>query len=100
MAPNAVELNFGASYTSGLQALSHALALNPQNPFTFTQFAETAYSAGDLPLALKMFLVAVDMIERDIDSPESQPPRGLAVRAWWGVKLVSCAPLDKYTQFI
>ncbi|KAH6910629.1 tetratricopeptide repeat domain 35 [Coprinopsis sp. MPI-PUGE-AT-0042] len=76
-------------YTSGLQALSHALALNPQNPFTFMEFAETAYSAGDLPLALKMFLVAVDMIERDIDSPESKPASGLAIRAWWGVKLCS-----------
>ncbi|EAU84041.1 tetratricopeptide repeat domain 35 [Coprinopsis cinerea okayama7 len=76
-------------YTSGLQALSHALALNPQNPFTFVQFAETAYSAGDLPLALKMFLVAVDMIERDLDSPQTTPPTGLAIRAWWGVKLCS-----------
>lgn len=52
------------------------------------EFAETAYSVGDLPLALKMFLVAVDMIERDIDSPESKPASGLAIRAWWGVKLV------------
>ncbi|TFK29527.1 tetratricopeptide repeat domain 35 [Coprinopsis marcescibilis] len=76
-------------YTSGLQALSHALILNPQNPFTFVQFAETAYTAGDLPLSLKMYLVAVDMIERDIDSPDSRPPSSLAFRAWWGVKLCS-----------
>jgi hypothetical protein len=75
-------------YTSALQALSHALVLNPQNPFTFAQFAETAYSSGDLPLALKMFLLAVDMIERDIESPEPSPPTGLALRTWWGIKLV------------
>ncbi|KAF5313434.1 hypothetical protein D9611_008481 [Ephemerocybe angulata] len=74
-------------YTSALQALSHALVLNPQNPFTFVQFAETAYSASDLPLALKMFLLAIDMIERDLDSPESTPPTGLAFRTWWGIKL-------------
>ncbi|KAJ2922933.1 hypothetical protein H1R20_g14191, partial [Candolleomyces eurysporus] len=74
-------------YTSALQALSHALVLNPQNPFTFVQFAETAYSSGDLPLALKMFLVAIEMMERDLESPETKPPAGLAFRAWWGIKL-------------
>ncbi|RXW23215.1 hypothetical protein EST38_g2655 [Candolleomyces aberdarensis] len=61
--------------------------LNPQNPFTFVQFAETAYSSGDLPLALKMFLVAIEMMERDLESPETTPPTGLAFRAWWGIKL-------------
>jgi len=71
-----------------LQALSHALVLNPQNPFTVVQFAETAYSSGDIHLALKMFLVAIDMIERDLDKPESEAPTGLALRTWWGVKLV------------
>jgi hypothetical protein len=53
------------------------------------QFAETAYTAGDLPLALKTFLVVVDMCERDIDSPAQKPAVGISVRAWLGVKLVS-----------
>jgi len=76
-------------YTSALQALSHALLLSPQNPFTFLQFAETAYTAGDLPLALKMFLVVIDMGERDL--PKDEPPTAINVRAWLGVKLVSDA---------
>jgi hypothetical protein len=73
-------------YTSALQALSHALLLAPQNPFTMLQFAETAYTVGDLPLALKMFLVVVDMGERDL--PKSEAPTSINVRAWLGVKLV------------
>jgi ER membrane protein complex subunit 2 len=73
-------------YTSALQALSHALLLAPQNPFTALQFAETAYTAGDLPLALKMFLVVVDMGERDL--PKDEPPTAFNIRAWLGVKLV------------
>lgn len=48
-------------YTLSLQALSHALLLAPQNPFYALQFAETAYTAGDIPLALKTFLMVVDM---------------------------------------
>ncbi|KAF9045598.1 tetratricopeptide repeat domain 35 [Panaeolus papilionaceus] len=71
-------------YSSALQALSHALLLTPQNPFTFLQFAETAYTAGDIPLALKMFLVVIDMNDReDADTI----PLGISVRAWWGTKL-------------
>ncbi|KAJ7701759.1 TPR-like protein [Mycena rosella] len=76
-------------YILALQALSHALLLAPQNPFYVLQFAETAYTAGDLPLALKTFLVAVDMCERDLDSPEEKPAVGISVRAWLGVKLCS-----------
>ncbi|KAG5644023.1 hypothetical protein DXG03_009238 [Asterophora parasitica] len=72
-------------YTQALQALSHTLLLAPQNPFTFLQFAETAYTSGDLPLALKMFLVVVDMGERDTE-PDA-PPNGIQIRAWLGVKL-------------
>ncbi|KJA25320.1 hypothetical protein HYPSUDRAFT_76058 [Hypholoma sublateritium FD-334 SS-4] len=71
-------------YTYALQALSHALLLTPQNPFTFLQFAETAYSAGDMPLALKMFLVVIDMNESE---DEDAIPLGISVRAWWGTKL-------------
>ncbi|KAJ7248603.1 TPR-like protein [Mycena haematopus] len=76
-------------YISALQALSHVLLLAPQNPFYVLQFAETAYTAGDLPLALKTFLVVVDMCERDLDSLEKKPAVGISVRAWLGVKLCS-----------
>jgi hypothetical protein len=76
------------SYTSALQALSHALLLAPQNPFTFLQFAETAFSAGDIPLALKNFLIVIDMNDSDVSAPQDQSPTGISVRAWWGVKLV------------
>ncbi|KAG6898450.1 hypothetical protein C0993_006805 [Termitomyces sp. T159_Od127] len=71
-------------YTHALEALSHALILAPQNPFTALQFAETAYTAGDVPLALKMFLVVIDMSEHDI--PTDDPPTGIRIRAWYGVK--------------
>ncbi|KAF8892991.1 TPR-like protein [Infundibulicybe gibba] len=75
-------------YTPALQALSHALLLAPQNPFTFLQFAETAYTAGDLPLALKMALVVLDMCN-DTPSP-TDPARGISLRAWYSVKLCTC----------
>lgn len=75
-------------YTASLQALSHLLLLNPQNPFYFLKFAETAYTSGDLPLALKMFLVVVDMSERE-DELVKGPPRGIAIRAWFGIKQCS-----------
>ncbi|KAF7292845.1 TPR-REGION domain-containing protein [Mycena indigotica] len=74
-------------YTQALQALSHVLLLASQNPFYFQQYAETAYTAGDLPLALKYHLIVVDMCERDLDDIKTTPPTGLAVRAWMGVKL-------------
>ncbi|KAJ7757043.1 hypothetical protein B0H16DRAFT_1537845 [Mycena metata] len=76
-------------YILALQALSHVLLLAPQNPFYVLQFAETAYTANDLPLALKTFLVVVDMCERDIDSPKHKPAMGISVRAWLGIKLCS-----------
>ncbi|KAF7329893.1 TPR-REGION domain-containing protein [Mycena kentingensis (nom. inval.)] len=76
-------------YTQALQALSHVLLLAAQNPFYFQQFAETAYTAGDLPLALKYHLIVVDMCERELDDAKNTRPTGLAVRAWMGVKLCS-----------
>lgn len=91
----AVKCNTNAysRYTSALQALSHALLLTPQNPFTFLQFAETAYTAGDIPLALKMFLVVIDMNENE---DEDTIPLGISVRAWWGTKLVrTCFCLEE-----
>jgi tetratricopeptide (TPR) repeat protein len=76
-------------YTSALQALSHALLLNPQNPFYVLQAAETAYTIGDLPLAIKMFLMAVDMTDGTDGDFASSIPTGITVRAWYGVKLCS-----------
>ncbi|KAG6888275.1 hypothetical protein C0992_008956 [Termitomyces sp. T32_za158] len=85
-------------YTHALEALSHALILAPQNPFTALQFAETAYTAGDVPLALKMFLVVIDMIEHDV--PPDDPPKGIRIRAWYGVKHCSrqLVAAEKYAQ--
>ncbi|KAG6827952.1 hypothetical protein H0H92_009860 [Tricholoma furcatifolium] len=71
-------------YTHALEALSHAMILSPQNPFTALQFAETAYTAGDVSLALRMFLNVVEMGERDLTIDE--PPTGINIRAWLGVK--------------
>ena len=56
------------------------------------QYAETAYLAEDVPLALKTFLHAVDMTDDDGDGdlpPRDTIPTGLTLRAWFGVKLVS-----------
>ena len=53
------------------------LLLAAQNPFHLLRFAETAYTAGDVPLALRTFLCVVDM-----DAGRA------ARRAWWGVRLV------------
>lgn len=83
-----IHLFWLSSYIQALQALSHALLLAPQNPFTFLQFAETAFTAGDIPLALKNFLIVIDMNDSDISVPQDQSPAGISVRAWWGVKLV------------
>lgn len=80
-----------ARYDRALQALSHALLLAPQNPLHVLHFAETAYLVPDIPLALKMFLQAVDMTdddEQDGISPADTVPTGLALRSWFGVKLV------------
>ncbi|KAI9056396.1 TPR-like protein [Trametes sanguinea] len=76
-------------YTYALQSLSHALLLSPQNPSYFLQFAETAYLAEDVPLALKMFLQTVDMTDDDDGdmAPSDSIPSGITLRAWFGVKL-------------
>jgi len=73
-------------YAYALQALSHSLLLAPQNPFYVLQYAEIAYAAGDLPLAVKMYLVAVDMTD-DEDAPIESIPTDVTLRAWYGVKL-------------
>jgi len=76
-------------YTHALQSLSHALLLAPQNPFYLLQFAETAYLAGDIPLATKMYLTVVDMTDDDdADVPlRDTIPTGITLRAWFGVRL-------------
>ncbi|KAA1471927.1 TPR-like protein [Dentipellis sp. KUC8613] len=75
-------------YTHALQSLQHVLLLAPQNPFYVLQAAETAYTAGDLPLAIKFFLVVVDMTDEDGDRPaKDSTPTGITVRAWYGVEL-------------
>ncbi|TCD65715.1 hypothetical protein EIP91_002291 [Steccherinum ochraceum] len=76
-------------YTYALQSLSHTLLLAPQNPFHVLQFAETAYLAADIPLALKMYLQVVDMTDDDEEDvpPIDTIPTGLTLRAWFGVKL-------------
>jgi len=55
------------------------MLIAPQNPFHALRFAETAYTARDVPLALTYFLKVVEMSEDD---------SGVLLRAWFGVKLV------------
>lgn len=74
-------------YNYALQALSHALLLAPQNPFYVLEFAEIAYASGDMPLAVKTFLMAVDMTD-DEDAPVTSHQTDITLRAWYGVKLV------------
>lgn len=77
-------------YEYSLQSLMHVLLLAPQNPFYILQVAETAYTAGDLPFSIKMFLTVVDMTDSDdSESLVESTPLGITVRAWYGVKLVS-----------
>ncbi|GAA5859303.1 hypothetical protein JCM1840_004553 [Sporobolomyces johnsonii] len=73
-------------YPQSLSALSHPLLLHPQNPFLLLQHAETAYTAGDIPLAYKEFLRVVEM---STDEGE-QGLKGAARRAAMGAKL--CIP--------
>lgn len=85
-------------YDLALQALSHVLLLAPQNPFHMLHFAETAYLVPDVPLALKVYLQAVDMTDDDDQdgvTPMDTVPSKLVLRAWFGVKLVrwQCLPL-------
>jgi len=76
------ELNL---YVLSLQALAHVLLLASQNPFYVLRFAETAYTASDVPLALKSFLRVIDMDESDPASSSGNATK----RAWWGVKLTA-----------
>ena len=55
------------------------------------EFAEIAYSSGDMPLAVKTFLMAVDMTD-DEDAPITSYQTDITLRAWYGVKLVRRVP--------
>ncbi|KAH9043615.1 hypothetical protein EDB84DRAFT_1249780, partial [Lactarius hengduanensis] len=68
-------------YTS---CLAGSVSRPPQNPFYVLQAAEIAYTAEDIPLAIRFFLVAIDMV---VDDEESPPPTGIAGRIWHGVEL-------------
>jgi len=63
------------------------LLLAPQNPFYVLEFAEIAYASGDIPLAVKTYLMAVDMTD-DEDAPITSYQTDVTLRAWYGVKLV------------
>jgi hypothetical protein len=76
-------------YTSALQSLSHVLVLTPQNPFYVLQAGETAYTARDIPLAMRFFLMVIEMTGDDNDDVVPPPPTGITIRAWYGVELVS-----------
>jgi ER membrane protein complex subunit 2 len=84
-----LHVNTEARYTLALQSLSHVLLLAPQNPFYVLQAAETAYTAEDIPLALRFFLMTIEMVDADGDGDKPPAPTGIAIRAWYGVELVS-----------
>lgn len=77
----------GFRHNYALQALSHALLLAPQNPFYVLEFAEIAYTSGDAPLAIRTFLMVVDMTD-DEGAPITSYQADITLRAWYGVKLV------------
>jgi hypothetical protein len=53
------------------------------------QAAETAYTAQDIPLAMKFFLMAIEMTGDNNEDAAPPPPTGITLRAWYGVELVS-----------
>ncbi|KAI0275710.1 hypothetical protein BGY98DRAFT_40716 [Russula aff. rugulosa BPL654] len=74
-------------YTSALQSLAHVLVLTPQNPFYVLQAGETAYTAQDIPLAMRFFLMVIEMTGDDNDGAVLPAPTGITIRAWYGVEL-------------
>ncbi|KAG8858192.1 hypothetical protein FRB91_010107 [Serendipita sp. 411] len=81
-------------YTRSLQALSHALLLAPQNPFHALRFAETAYTANDIPLALRYYLRTIELIDSEEDGKET------GRRAWFGVKLCTSHLSQFFRKFV
>lgn len=46
-----------------------------------------AHTSGDVPLAIRTFLMVVDMTD-DEDAPTTSYQTDITLRAWYGVKLV------------
>lgn len=70
------------AYAQSLTALGQLMVLETWNSQAVERAAETAYTSGDLQLALKYFLRSIEMAT----APEGNTtPR--STRAWWGVKL-------------
>lgn len=70
--------------------------LTPQNPFYVLQAGETAYTAQDIPLAIRFFLMVIEMTGDDDNGAVLPSPTGITIRAWYGVELVS--RLTRVTQ--
>ncbi|GAB1520391.1 Inositol phosphatase SIW14 [Rhizoctonia solani] len=70
-------------YDNSLSALAHAQLIAPQTPQIALCSAETAYTTGDIDLALKSFLRAAELC----GSGPGIQPGGTETRAWLGVKL-------------
>ena len=70
--------------------MQHVLLLAPQNPFYVAHAGETALTMNDVPLALKYFLLAVELSDADPSDRNvaESVPEGVTVRAWYGVKSV------------
>lgn len=75
-------------YPAALTCLDHAVVLSPHDPFVHLKAAETAYTAGEVPLAWKGFARVVEM-SLDSSSRDSVVLQGAARRAAYGAKLVS-----------
>ncbi|KAF8607252.1 TPR-like protein [Ceratobasidium sp. AG-I] len=75
-------------YENALSSLAHAQLLAPQTPHIALWSAETAYSSGDVPLALKTFLRAAELCGSEA-GVALEEGRSVERRAWFGVKLVS-----------
>ncbi|KAF8685174.1 TPR-like protein [Rhizoctonia solani] len=79
-------------YDNSLSALAHAQLIAPQTPQIALCSAETAYTTGDIDLALKSFLRAAELC----GSGPGIQPGGTETRAWLGVKLVSDGAVSIY----
>lgn len=78
-----------AQYPLALTALDHAIVLAPHDPFVQLKYAETAYSAGDVPLAYKAYLRTVEMAtEKGTEGEVMNRKGGATRRAVLGAKLV------------
>ncbi|POY72131.1 hypothetical protein BMF94_4863 [Rhodotorula taiwanensis] len=77
-----------AQYPLALTALDHAIVLAPHDPFVQLKYAETAYSAGDVPLAYKAYLRTVEMAtEKGTEGEVMNRKGGATRRAVLGAKL-------------